>query len=106
MYHYKKKYMDDLRNELGAILGTRWTPEMVHGSGKADRTGTRKYYDFPLAVLMNPKLGKGLKEMVPKPIKSGAYKGEVEFEEVFNTNLIREHQRKNLLAKAQKIMDA
>lgn len=103
-YHHKRKYLGDIRNDLGTILGTRWTPESVHAVSKG-APRIQGYYDFPLALLLQPKLGKNLKSMVPKPKKQKFANGEAEFEDVFGKNLIREHQ-KRLLAKADKILNA
>lgn len=107
MYHHKKKYMHDIQTALGVMLGTHWTSESVHAQPvKSKRLeDTPEAFDTPLALLLQPKLGKWLRENTPKPKAMRLRTGEFEFEEVHGKNLIREHQRK-LLAEARKILDA
>lgn len=101
VYHYKKKYMHDIQTTLGTMLGTHWTPESVHSEPTSQsRNKDVTHMDTPLALLLNPKLGKWMKENTPKPRKQRLKSGEIEFEEVLGVNLIREHQRKLLNAAA------
>lgn len=107
-YHYKKRYLEEIRetvrNELGAMLGTRWYPEAVHARASNKKPAPRTHYDFPLAVLLNSSLSKSLKTMIPKPVNQKLTNGEVEFEDIYGVNLIREHQRK-LMAQASKLLN-
>lgn len=105
MYYYKRKYMSDIRNDLGNILGTRWSPESIHSAPRQKRPGELDpaFYEFPLALMLRPQATNDLKHMVPRPRKASG-KEERTFEEVFGKNLIREHQRKQLLEDAKKLL--
>lgn len=105
MYYHKRKYMNDIRNDLGNILGTRWAPESIHSSPRQRKPGESDplFYDIPLALMLRPQATQDLKKIIPKPRKNNN-SGERSFEEVFGKNLIREHQRKLLLESAKALL--
>jgi hypothetical protein len=104
MYYYKRKYMNDIRNDLGNVLGTRWSPESIHSPPRTKRPGDKEpeAYDIPLSLLIRPQTTQDLKKIIPKP-KKGTKHHEKSFEEVFGKNLIREHQRR-LIKEARELL--
>jgi hypothetical protein len=109
LYHYKKKYVGGFMNDLAVMLGVRWTPESVHTepdpNNKKKKPGESETIDLPLALAMNPKLGKWLKQHVNKPQGSKTVDGDVEIVSGLGYDKIREHQ-KRLLSQAKQILDS
>lgn len=99
LYHWKRKFLDDSKNDFAVMLGARWSLKQLREQAKKRNRKRRKgepepeFLDFPLVVLQNPNAMKILKSLLPKQQKIN---GEDEIESVFGYDPVRRHQRQML----------
>ena len=106
LYHWKRKVTDDFKNELGVMLGARWSLKQFREqlrkrkSKKRGKSEEPEFMDIPLALLLNPNAMKMLKALMPKDQKIN---GESEAESVLGYDPVRKHQKK-MLKEAKSIL--